>query len=123
MVKRYTGLYSQIEGKPPGAYFELLEPFVRASDYDAMDSAATALGTHVQFLEARVNEAVALLKEIQSDDELDQHTEPMLSHSLRERLDAFLAPAQPVDASNSWQTTTEEPTETWSQAPAQPGER
>lgn len=41
-VKRYTGLYSQIEDRPPGAYFELLEPFVRASDYEALEAEVRA---------------------------------------------------------------------------------
>lgn len=44
-------------GLPDGSY-------VPAFDYDAMDSAATALGAHVQFLEARVKTLEAALTEI-----------------------------------------------------------
>jgi hypothetical protein len=74
-VKRYKvtdygyeglGIDPDVGDCPYGVDWDGVE-IVLASDYDAMDSAATALGTHVQFLECRIRELEAALKESLKD--------------------------------------------------------
>lgn len=69
MVKRYT-MPEPSDGRgrapqPEGAPFldvMLYCEYVLATDYDAMDNAATALGIHVQYCEARIASLAAALQ-------------------------------------------------------------
>ena len=62
MVKRYNGQLAIYTDQ--GVEEFLNGTFVAAADYDAMDSAATALGIHVQHCESRIAALEAALRGI-----------------------------------------------------------
>jgi len=62
MVKRYNGQLAIYTDQ--GVEEFLNGTFVAAADYDAMDSAATALGIHVQHCESRIAALEAALTKL-----------------------------------------------------------